>query len=105
MNNSELIARNIIENTNLSDDLQLDYMFDMMHNLMNRNRFDIIDKILELIDVEKITSHHALFGILTSTFPAKTRLKNRKKILERIRLIFYQTRDKEEVDRMLKNHD
>lgn len=103
MEDTKEIAQTIIDNTKLTNDRQLDYMLLIFDSLMTNNRFDVIDEVIGMLDVRKIKVTSVLMALMSSTFPGKTRLKNRSRMCEIIKQILLETKTEKEVKRLIGN--
>jgi len=64
-----------------------DYLFESIDDLHLEGRFDIVDEIIENINLSKFNNYF-LVGLLSITFPARSKLKNRTSMVNRIEYQF-----------------
>lgn len=72
---------------NSKDDDAIDLLFDNIDDLLIDHRVDLCEKILKIIDLEKLNGN-LLIGLLCVTKGAKDYLPSRNKILSDIKEIF-----------------
>lgn len=67
-----------------STDSALDYIYEVMDELMNAGEFDVISEMLDEFDVKQ-SNVDILLGLLTSTLPAALKIKSRPKFFDRVK--------------------
>lgn len=68
---------------NIEIDVSLDYLFDLIDELMLQGDFEIIDNfLLFIVSLSQVMPVDILMGCLTITLPTKRLLKNRKDIFK-----------------------
>lgn len=81
------------------DDKAIDLLFYTVDYYMRNGQFDLLDKLIQEIDLDKL-SLSLMIGVLTITLPAKKQLLSREAIYDKIKEKIIQL-DPERVDRLL----
>lgn len=64
-------------------DEALDLLFDKVDRWLTKSQFDTVDEFISMVDVEKL-SEDLLIGVLSITFPARSKLPARTSYMKRL---------------------